>query len=407
MTQDARPASGPPQLSRYRYFIAGMVLSAHFALGLNLFSIAPIISEVIRDYGINSSAASLLMSLPLLVAAVFGLPGGIIVGRLGHVRSFGIGWFLIALVTASAIAPDFLSLLALRLFYGLSFAFVITVTGPILIHWFSSKEVLVMNGLNTAILSLGIAVSVPTSALLANEVGWQNAMGAFGAIGVLGAVAWVWFGRGAGAAVPHSALVPVEEILKVIRSRPIVLLLAADAGVLVQYTALTAWLPTFYAEARGMTPTQAGFVTGLLPFVGIFAVLLGGFLPLRIGTPKVYFIIPGLMIAVGGPGAFLLGDPAGIYVSLVLVSIGSWLYVPTLLSRSMELVGMVPSYVAIVWGSFMTFSGFGMFISPIIVGAARDVSGSFMPGFAICAIASLTLLLAGIAMTKSPAPSRA
>lgn len=394
-------------MSRYRYFIAFMVLSAHFALGLNLFSIAPIVSEVIRDYGINSSAASLLMSLPLLVSAVFGLPGGVVVGRLGHVRSFGIGWFLIALVTASAVAPDFLTLLALRLFYGLSFAFVITVTGPILIHWFSNREVLVMNGLNTAILSAGIAVSVPTSALLANEIGWQNAMGVFGAIGVLGTAAWVALGRGSGAEAPQSALVPMGEVLRVIRSRPIVLLLAADAGVLVQYTALTAWLPTFYAEARGMTAAQAGFVTGLLPFVGIFAVLLGGFLPLRVGTPRIYFIIPGLMIAVGGPGSFVLGDPVGIYVSLVVVSIGSWLYVPTLLSRSMEEVGMVPSYVAIVWGSFMTFSGFGMFISPIIVGVARDISGSFMPGFAVCAVASLTLLLAGIGMSKSPAPSRA
>ena len=394
-------------MSRYRYFIAGMVLSAHFALGLNLFSIAPIISEVIRDYGINSSAASLLMSLPLLVAAVFGLPGGVIIGRLGHVRSFGIGWFLIALVTASAIAPNFLTLLALRLFYGISFSFVITVTGPILIHWFSNREVLVMNGLNTAILSMGIAVSVPTSALLANEVGWQNTIGAFGAVGVLGTAVWAGFGRGAEVAVPKSALVPVGEIFRVIRARQIVLLLAADAGVLVQYTALTAWLPTFYAEARGMTPEQAGFVTGLLPFVGIFAVLLGGFLPLRVGTPRAYFIIPGLMIAVGGPGAFMLGNPVGIYVSLIVVSIGSWLYVPTLLSRSMELVGMAPGYVAIVWGSFMTFSGFGMFISPIIVGAARDVSGSFMPGFAICAVASLTLVLAGVGMTKSSAPSRA
>jgi nitrate/nitrite transporter NarK len=39
-----------------------------------------------------------------------------------------------------------------------------------------------------------------------------------------------------------------------------------------------------------MTPNQAGFVTGLLPFIGVFAVLLGGFLPLRFGTPRSYFI---------------------------------------------------------------------------------------------------------------------
>ena len=42
------------------------------------------------------------------------------------------------------------------------------------------------------------------------------------------------------------------------------LLLAADAGVLFQYTALASWLPSFYVEVRGMTLSQAGFVTGLI-----------------------------------------------------------------------------------------------------------------------------------------------
>ena len=68
-------------------------------------------------------------------------------------------------------------------------------------------------------------------------------------------------------------------------------------------------------------------------------------------------IWPGVLVLIGGPGSFLLGSPAGIYLGLALVGIGSWLYVPTLLSRTMELVGRDPQRVAVVWGSLITFSG--------------------------------------------------
>ena len=194
---------------------------------------------------------------------------------------------------------------------------------------------------------------------------------------------------------------PIREIPRLIRNRQILLLLLADAGVLVQYTALTAWLPAFYTEVRGMTPTQAGFVTFLLPFIGVFAVLLGGFLPLRFGTPRSYLIWPGVLVLIGGPGSFLLGSPVGIYLGLALVGIGSWLYVPTLLSRTMELVGGDPQRVAVVWGSLITFSGFAMFVAPVMVGTLWDLTGSYLPGFLIGSIASVTLLIAGLGMPRS------
>ena len=82
----------------------------------------------------------------------------------------------------------------------------------------------------------------------------------------------------------------------------------------------------------------------------------------------------------------------------MVLGIGSWLYVPTLLTMPMRMPGTTPDRVAMVYGSFMTFSGIAMFVSPIMVGALRDASGSFLPGFAICAAASWTLLMAGVMM---------
>jgi len=84
----------------------------------------------------------------------------------------------------------------------------------------------------------------------------------------------------------------------------------------------------------------------------------------------------------------------------VALGIGSWFYVPALLTIPMRLSGATPERVAAVWGSYMTFSGLGMFIFPILVGWLYDSFGSYYPGFIICSAASWALLLSGVLMPR-------
>ena len=213
---------------------------------------------------------------------------------------------------------------------------------------------------------------------------------------MVGTAAWVLLSQPVGPSSPSAPLVSFRELWAVLSNRTILLLVVADAGVLDQYTALTSWLPSFYNETRGLSLSQAGFVTGLLPFVGVFAVLLGGVLPYRFDSKRGFLIVSGVLVVLGGPASFLTGNLVGIYLSIITLGIGSWLYVPTLLSLPMELPGMTPEKVAIVWGFIITAAGFGMFVSPLLVGGLRDISGSFIPGFAVSAIAAWALLVAGI-----------
>ena len=383
-------------LSSYRIVIAGLILAAHLAVGLNMFAVSPILPLIIKDLSISSATAGLLVSMPMLVAALFGLPGGFITMRLGLRQTFGAAWVAMGLLALSPVAPNFLTLLSLRLLFGLGAAMMITASGPLLLQWFRPKEVLFMNGLNAAILSLGIFLSLATAVPMADALEWKGALGVFGGAGVLGTLAWICLGRSPARAGHLAAAVPIRGILGVLRSRSILLLLAADAGVLIQYTALSAWLPTFYFEVRDMTLARASFITSLLPLVGVFAVIAGALLPLKFGAPKVFLIVPGVMIIVGGLGSFSLDSTPAIYASVILVGVGSWLYVPTLLSWTMQLAGMVPGNVAMVWGAMITVSGIGMFISPVAVGYLRDASDSFTLGFLICSAAAWSLLLAGI-----------
>ena len=397
--------------------MAVMTLAAHLAAGLNLFALSPLLPLAIEDYGISHKLAGLLVSLPMLVGAAIGIPGGILIARVGVKRAYMLAWICMALLALAPIVPNFWVLLLLRLAYGVGLALMVVATGPLVMQWFKPREMLVVNSLNTAILSGGVAASIAGAVPLAELLGWKMTLTVFSGIGIVGTVLWPLAPRDRKDGADRSKGISVSEVLRVLRGRAVALLVAADAGIFIQYTALTTWLPTFYSEERGISLSQAGLITSILPFVGIFAVLAGGAVPLLFESYRNVFrqlgalgdfvfsyrgvmVLSGVLAILGGLGAFLLGNVAGIYVSVFVLGVGSWFYVPALLTIPMRLAGATPERVAAVWGSYMTFSGLGMFIFPILVGWLYDSFNSYYPGFIICAVASWTLLICGIFLPR-------
>ena len=382
--------------------MAVMTLIAHLAAGLNLFAVSPLLPLAIDDYGISRAEAGLLISLPMLVGAALGILGGMLTARVGLKRAYMLSWASMALLSLSAITPNFYVMLALRLFYGVGLALMVAASGPLVMQWFRGREILLINALNTAILSLGVAVSIAGAVPLAEWLGWKTALTVFSGAGVAGTILWPFAPGDRESGLARQTGISFREVFTVLRGRAVALLVAADAGVFIQYTALTGWLPTFYNEARGISLSEAGFLTSILPFVGMFAVLAGGALPMRFSYRSI-LAFSGVLAVMGGLGSFLFSHTVAIYVSVVALGVGSWLYVPSLLTVPMRLAGATPERVAVVWGSYMTFSGIGMFISPILVGGIRDVSGSFLIGFLICGAASWALLVCGVLLPRDVA----
>ena len=403
--------------------MAVMTLAAHLAAGLNLFALSPLLPLAIEEYGISHWAAGLLVSLPMLVGAAIGIPGGMLISRVGVKRAYMWAWVAMALLALAPVVPNFYVLLILRLAYGVGLALMVVATGPLVMQWFRPREMLIINSLNTAILSMGVAVSLAGAVPLAELLGWKMTLTVFSSIGVVGAVLWPAVPRDRDTNEQRRTGISLREVIGVLRGRAVALLVAADAGIFIQYTALTTWLPTFYGEERGISPSEAGYITSILPFVGIFAVLAGGAIPFLFesfraklaifgGLGSYLFsyrgvlVVSGVFAILGGLGAFLLTSQSGIYVSVVVLGVGSWFYVPALLTIPMRLEGATPERVAAVWGSYMTFSGLGMFIFPILVGYLYDNFSSYYPGFIICAVASWALLIAGVLLPRDVGSQR-
>ena len=389
---------------RYRYVIGGLIIWAHFAAGVNFQAVAPILPLISEDYGINYFFASLLIGMVMFIHGFCGIPGGILVGRLPVWRVYTICWFLMSILALSALSPTYAGLLSLRIVYALGMSGLVLASGPLLMEWFGPRDRPVITSLSVAAVSLGMVVAASTAAPLADEVGWERALGLFGFVSLAGALAWTIWGRtrkvegDAGT----STSVTWREIKSVLRNRTVLLLGAADAACFSQYIALSAWLPTFYNEARGTSLTEAGFIVSLLPFMGIFAVLLGGYLPGKIGSRRLFFIVPGVMAGLGGLGSFLVDNTLVTYFSVAVLGLGSWLYIPSMLTLPMELPEMKPRHIPIAWGWVMTTSGLAAFISPLLVGGMRDSLDSFIPGFMVFAALAWTLVAVGLLLPELP-----
>ena len=391
------------QRSRYRFVIGVLVIWAHFGGGLSFQSVSPILPLITDDFGISNTAAGLLVGVVLFVIGVFGLPGGVVVGRVGLWRVYTIGWFMMSAVALTAALPNFHLLLVLRTVHAFGLALILPATGPLLMQWFRGKELPVITSLGLASMSLGTAISLGTVVPLASAVGWELALSLFGAVALVGAIMWLFLGK-AEEIVGHAASqVTRADIVSVIKNRTILLLGIADGACFAQYMALSGWLPTFYYEDRGMSLAQAGGIISLLPAMGIVSVLLGGLLTMVIPSKRLFFIVPGIMVGIGGLGTFLFDSTPVVFLSVGLVGLGSWLYLPVLLTLPMELPHMTPQRVAITWGWLMTAPGIAGFVAPLTVGAMSDSFGSFVPGFLLFAVISWFLMVAGFLLPrKSP-----
>ncbi len=392
------------RLSPYRFIIGGLTMLLNLSAGLSFFAVSPVTPVIMDDYGINRGTVSLLTSLVILVQSGFAIPAGMLVGRVGLKKLIAFAWLLLAVPSLSFLGSSFPMLLALRVLYGLGFAVSIPALGPLLMQWFRPKELPLINGINLGVATLGITISTFLAAPLAQAIGWREMLSVCGGISMAGAVCWAILGRSHEPArvVGHFS---VRQVWNLLRARTTLLMAMADAGPFALYVGLTAWLPTFYFEAHGMSLTRAGALAGLLPFAGMFAVVLVGILALRFPRRRPFILIPGVMLGLGGFGSFLLGGSILVYPALLLAGIGAWAYLPALFTIPMELPDSSPESVALVWATIMTLGGLLGFLSPLVIGVLTDVLGTYLVGFMLFAALSWSLVVAGLLLPETGVPS--
>ena len=93
--------------------------------------------------------------------------------------------------------------------------------------------------------------------------------------------------------------------------------------------------------------------------------------------------------------------PLLLYPSVVLLGIAGWIFMPVVFTIPMEIAGISASRVGIAVAVVLGAGNLGGFFVPLMVGALRDLTGSFTLGLAIACGLSLVLVGCAIAMPET------
>ena len=345
------------------------------------------------ELGLSPAQMGWVFSAFTLAYAAFEIPSG----RLGDV--FGprqvltriVIWWS-AFTALTGVAWNFGSLLVMRFLFGMGEAGAYPNLSRSFSRWFPVRERGRAHGVVFMASRVGGAVAPPLVAVTTLYFGWRAAFWVFGIAGVvLSLFWWRWFRDDpathpttdpsevaeiqAGISVSHTML-PLQSLLSL---NLLIVGLMYGCVIYGLYFYLS-WLPTYFAEARGFTRTQAAWLAGLVLLTGGVATIVGGWLTDRLA--KAYGLRVGRSIGVvalpiGGVcliGAAMTPDP----IVAALCFGGAAAAGDLCLSPSWAICHDIGGQGAgTVTGYMNTFGNIGGAISPLVVGYTLEWWGSW------------------------------
>ena len=224
-----------------------------------------------------------------------------------------------------------------------------------------------------------------------------------------GAIAWIIFGKQKPkeTAVVKANGEPLREakpefsVRKALTQRSTILIALAVMGSWGLTSAMGAWMPTYYHQVFNMPLQTASSIAAITMGTGIVISIVGGILPQRLGRRKPFLIVPGIFMGLTALLAVLFNNMAVIIIMVILFGIFSGLQIPTLYTLPFELPGATPRSGAVVMFALQCGGNFGAFLGPLIAGYMFNLTGSYLPGFIICAVLSMSLLVVGLMLPET------
>jgi MFS family permease len=321
------------------------------------------------------------------------------------------------LQAAGILAPfcgSYLPLVMTRVIFAIGTAITVPLATAIAAEWFSSRELPLVNGITVGFVSLGNTFAFMATVPIATVLAWKAPITLYGAFALTCAAAWLIFGRDRKNTKAASLPLRLPEkqgdqllgIKQALTQKYAIVLALAVMGSWTLSNAMGSWLPTYYHEVFGMSLQKASSITAIITIMGIIASVGGGFLPVRIGRRKPFLIIPGIFMGLMALCSILFNNSAVIFACIALYGLVGNLQNAVIYTLPMELPNISRRTGTVVFSLMLAFGNFGNFMGPLIVGYLADFTGSYIPGFIICAVMSLGLLAAGLILPETGPAAR-
>jgi predicted MFS family arabinose efflux permease len=390
----------------YRWAVLAIISLYALTQNIALQAMPPVLSLVIKDFGISHAEAGLSMSLCGLPGIFLLLPLSLYLRRIGSKRA-GIISIVVTIVgiAITALADNFILFLVGRAIIGIGAVPLPIVGTQVVAQWFARHRLGLAMGIYTIVFPLGAVVALTTFGAIAITFGWRGVVWMVLGLNIIALVLFVMYYK-APAEDPDMAgnktAIPVRSLFKI--GWPIWVLAIMWGLFSLCNNAITTFMPDFLFQ-NGLDLKLAGTITAIIMILGLFVGPISGFISDRLRYKEAIIVVAALACCVI---MFLLpGDVANILEYVVILGIFLAPFAPIIYSIPATMVkheAMPMAFAAVATCSYI-----GLFSGPFLTGLIRDVSGSykfsywFISLFFLVVAALMTVLMARkIKMLRKP-----
>jgi len=388
--------------------VFSLVTLVRGCIGLIWAAAGPLLPLLMEAFGINRGTAGWFASAAPITIAAVSLPFAIWGSRFSLKKTYMVGAFLQAGGVLVFFLDNYTWVIITRIMFAAGTAITVPVAAAIATEWFSSKELPLLNGIQMSFVNVANAIACISTVPLATVLSWKAPIVAYGLFALTCALAWTIFGKDRSKTANPIKMEGLQKapaqnrsIIKVLTRRSTLLLAFAVLGCWCLGNAIGSWLPSYYHEVFHMPLQKASSLLALITVGGTAACIAGGILPVRLGRRKPFLILCGACMGISAMSAVLFSNMAIIYISIVMFGIFANIQTPSLFTIPMELPDTSIHEGVAILSVLQCGGNLGNFFAPLLVGYLADVTGSYLPGFFIAAVFSLTMLAAGILLPET------
>lgn len=356
--------------------------------------LGPLAPDIARTLHLTAAEKGLMVATPTLAGAFLRVVNGLLVDRIGPKRSGAISQIIVigGLLCAWLLGVNsFGGTLALGVilgFAGASFAIAL----PLASRWYPAEHQGKAMGL-AGMGNSGTVLAALFAPALARLFGWNAVLGlACIPLGIVFALYMAMAKDAPNAPAPKSWL----EYLHPLKSADAWWLMGFYSVTFGGFVGLAASLPIYFTDQFGLSTIVAGYCTAACVFAGSLVRPLGGALADRIGGVKALtgvFLVAAAALAGVSVASTLAAALACFVVAMLALGTGNGAVFQLVPQRFQAEIGVMTGLVGMA-------GGVGGFYLASSLGFAKQLAGSFAPGFLIFAGLAL-VALAGLMLVKA------
>lgn len=367
-----------------RWLILFGVWLIYFAFGVVASSMAPLITPISAEIGVNNTVMGFILGAWPLTYIVAAIPCGMLLDRWGARRMLLAAALVIAASAfARSLAETPVQLLLAVALFGFGGPMISVGAPTVIMRYFEGKDrAFAMGVYVTGPFLGGLAVLALTNSVAMPLVGddWRGVMLIHAAFVVLSGLIWFAISSRPSAG-PRNTQVEggkkfnLGAFSELLRLPEVRLILAMSIGIFFINHGLNNWLPEILLS-RGFTPVEAGYWAAIPSAAGVLGVLV---IP-RLATPERRLTVMALLFAAAMLASLLLQAyataPIGLGLILQGIARGSMMTVAILLL--METPNVPQDRLGLAGGLFFTAAEIGGVLGPVTFGVLSDLSGGFV-----------------------------